>query len=181
MYWDLVDQHGFDANLSNPPDLSNPSAWAGWKGNQRALLYVVDGLKYTASSPTFVDARDGVIASAIAHFGGEDLCTVWQAFADFGLGTDAVSGGPNSTSPAINGFSLPPGCPAIGPGSTLTVTSVSPNYGSVNGGTTVTITRTNFVSGATVSFGGTAGGDQRSGIFANNHYSHNFGPTPPVL
>jgi hypothetical protein len=153
MYWALVDQHGFDANLSNPPDLSNPSAWAG---NQRALLYVVDGLKYTACSPTFVDARDGIIASAIAHFGGEDLCPIWKAFADFGLGTDAVSGGPNSTSPAINGFSLPPGCPVNGPGNTPTVTSVSPNNGSVNGGTAVTITGTNFVSGATVSFGGTA-------------------------
>ncbi|MGC2502262.1 MAG: IPT/TIG domain-containing protein, partial [Silvibacterium sp.] len=38
----------------------------------------------------------------------------------------------------------------------LTVTSVSPNNGSTEGGTAVTITGTNFASGATVSFGGTA-------------------------
>jgi hypothetical protein len=37
-----------------------------------------------------------------------------------------------------------------------TVTVVSPNSGSTNGGTAVTITGTNFVSGATVTFGGTA-------------------------
>ena len=37
-----------------------------------------------------------------------------------------------------------------------TVTSVSPNNGSVNGGIAVTVTGTNFVSGATVSFSGTA-------------------------
>jgi Domain of unknown function (DUF1929)/IPT/TIG domain len=37
-----------------------------------------------------------------------------------------------------------------------TVTSVSPNSGSTAGGTGVTITGTNFASGATVSFGGTA-------------------------
>ncbi len=37
-----------------------------------------------------------------------------------------------------------------------TVTSVSPNNGSTAGGTAVTITGTNFASGATVTFGGTA-------------------------
>ena len=37
-----------------------------------------------------------------------------------------------------------------------TVTSVSPNSGSTSGGTGVTITGTNFVSGATVTFGGNA-------------------------
>jgi len=37
-----------------------------------------------------------------------------------------------------------------------TLTSVSPSSGSVSGGTPVTITGTNFASGATVSFGGTA-------------------------
>jgi len=36
-----------------------------------------------------------------------------------------------------------------------TITSVSPSTGSVSGGTSVTITGTNFVSGATVTFGGT--------------------------
>ena len=36
------------------------------------------------------------------------------------------------------------------------VTSVSPNSGSTNGGTGVTITGANFVSGATVTVGGTA-------------------------
>src|SRR5262249_27301462 len=38
----------------------------------------------------------------------------------------------------------------------ITVTGVAPNNGSANGGTAVTITGTNFVSGATVMFGGVA-------------------------
>jgi hypothetical protein len=42
--------------------------------------------------------------------------------------------------------------PLAGPAPT--VTSVVPNSGSAKGGTTVTITGTNFVPGATVSFGG---------------------------
>ena len=40
---------------------------------------------------------------------------------------------------------------------TPTVTGVSPNGGPINGGDTVTITGTNFVSGATVHFGTKAG------------------------
>jgi hypothetical protein len=41
------------------------------------------------------------------------------------------------------------------PGPAPTVSSVSPNTGSTAGGTVVTITGTNFVTGATVTFGGT--------------------------
>ncbi len=39
---------------------------------------------------------------------------------------------------------------------TVTVTSVSPNFGTATGGTNVTINGTNFASGAAVTFGGTA-------------------------
>ena len=100
VYWALVNKHGFDPDLQNLPISS---------GNQRALLYVNEGLKSTACSPTFIDARDGIIQAVNANFGGEDLCDVWQAFADFGLGVDATTGGP-STRTATNGFSLPVEC-----------------------------------------------------------------------
>jgi hypothetical protein len=43
-----------------------------------------------------------------------------------------------------------------GGGSAPTVSSISPNTGSSNGGTSVTIKGTNFASGSTVTFGGTA-------------------------
>jgi hypothetical protein len=41
-------------------------------------------------------------------------------------------------------------------GSPPTISKISPNSGSSNGGTAVTITGTNFIAGATVTFGGTA-------------------------
>lgn len=44
----------------------------------------------------------------------------------------------------------------VGSNSAPTVTSVSPTAGTTSGGTSVTITGTGFLSGATVSFGGTA-------------------------
>ncbi|MGH6690530.1 MAG: M36 family metallopeptidase, partial [Gammaproteobacteria bacterium] len=100
VYWALVDQYGFD------PDLYDA---LGGAGNQRALLYVNEGFKNTACSPTFTQARDGIIQAATDNFGGQDVCLLWEAFAAFGLGTNAVSGGSNSTSPT-NGFNVPASC-----------------------------------------------------------------------
>lgn len=106
-YWALVDVHGFD------PDLYDAF---GGSGNQRMMLYVNEGLKNTACSPTFLNVRDGILQAATDNFGGEDVCTLWQAFAAYGMGTNAVSGGSGSTSPT-NGFNLPIACQ--GPSTTI--------------------------------------------------------------
>jgi extracellular elastinolytic metalloproteinase len=100
VYWKLVDAHGFD------PDLYHAG---GDAGNQRMMLYVNEGLKNTACNPTFTQVRDGILAAAADNHGGEDVCRMWEAFAAFGLGTDAISGGSNSTSPT-NGFDIPASC-----------------------------------------------------------------------
>ncbi len=104
VYWALVDKHGFESDLGNF-DISD----ANEAGNKRALFYINEGLKNTACSPTFINARDGVIQAATASFGGADVCTIWEAFAAFGLGTNASTGGSNSTT-ATNGFNLPAAC-----------------------------------------------------------------------
>ncbi|OQK16702.1 hypothetical protein AU255_01995 [Methyloprofundus sedimenti] len=104
VYWALVDKHGFDQDLRTPEP--------GWAGNQRALFYVTEGLKHTNCSPSFLDTRDGIIAAVVDtqdKFGTEDFCTVWQAFADFGLGVDAATPG-NTATTATNGFSVPVEC-----------------------------------------------------------------------
>ena len=100
VYWKLVDEWGFDANLYNA---------TGGSGNQRMMLYVNEGLKNTACSPTFTQVRDGIIQAAMDNYGGEDVCRMWEAFAAFGLGTNAVSGGSGSTAPT-NGFNVPASC-----------------------------------------------------------------------
>jgi hypothetical protein len=112
VYWALVDNWGFDPNLYNA---------SGNAGNQRMMLYVNEGLKNTACNPTFTQVRDGIIDAAKVLHGGEDVCRLWTAFAAFGLGTDAVSGGPASTSPT-NGFSVPAACQA-NPGPVTAITA----------------------------------------------------------
>ncbi len=99
-YWALVTQWGFSSNLY---------AATGSAGNQRMMLYFTQGLKNTPCSPTFTQVRDGIIQAATTLHNGEDVCRLWTAFAAFGLGTDAVSGGSTSTTPT-NGFSVPVAC-----------------------------------------------------------------------
>lgn len=99
-YWALVNQWGFNSNLYNA---------TGSAGNQRMMLYFTQGLKNTPCSPTFTQVRDGIIQAATSLHNGEDVCRLWTAFAAFGLGSNAVSGGSSSTTPT-NGFAVPAGC-----------------------------------------------------------------------
>ncbi|MCP3138025.1 M36 family metallopeptidase [Pyxidicoccus xibeiensis] len=100
-YWALVTQYGFSADFYNA---------TGTAGNQRFMRYFIQGLKNTPCSPTFTQVRDGIITAATSINGGADVCRLWTAFAAFGLGTNAVSGGSASTTPT-NGFSKPATCP----------------------------------------------------------------------
>lgn len=105
--WALIDEHGYDADLDN---YTGTSADAG---NIRAMYYIIQGLKNAICSPAFTDVRDGILAAAAASYGGEDVCTIWGAFAEFGLGSNAVSGGSSSTTPT-NGFNIPAACSFLG-------------------------------------------------------------------
>ncbi len=101
MYWALVTAHGFDANLYNE---------AGGAGNQRAMLYMEEGLKNTPCNPTFTQVRDGMIQAAQDNFGGQDVCTLWTAFAKRGLGSDANPGPGGLSVSVTNGFAVPASC-----------------------------------------------------------------------
>ncbi len=104
VYWALIGEHGFDADVYDA---------AGNAGNQRALLYMTEGLKDTMCSPTFLNVRDGIIQAATDNHGGEDVCLIWGAFAAFGMGSNASTPGPNSTT-ATNGFNIPTSCSFLG-------------------------------------------------------------------
>jgi len=105
----LEDAHGFD------PDLYNFTGTAADAGNVRAMSYVTEGLKLTACSPGFVDVRDGILAAATASYDGEDVCLLWQAFAEFGLGFSASQGSSNSVNDQVPAFDLPPSCEPADP------------------------------------------------------------------
>ena len=134
MFWALNGVHGFDADWSAGP--------AGGAGNQRALFYVMEGQRLTPCNPTLLDTRDAVIQAAADNFSGADLCTVWQVFADYGMGVDATNGGSNTTS-GTSGFALPAACGGTG-NTPPSVTLLQPANGS------------SYTVGDSVSFSGSA-------------------------
>ena len=95
----------------------------------------------TAATNVVVVSATQITANVPAHAAGAVNLVVTN--------TDTQSG------TLINGFTYISTAP--------TVSSVTPNNGPATGGTSVTIAGSNFVSGATVSFGGTASDKRRCG------------------
>lgn len=98
-HWSLIDQWGYGPGLIP----------AGSNGNHRMLRYVTEGMKSTACSPTFTQARDGIIAAATSNHGGVDVCRLWTSFARSGLGFSA-NGVSSNTTAVVNGFDVPSSC-----------------------------------------------------------------------
>jgi extracellular elastinolytic metalloproteinase len=68
--------------------------WLGKGWSQATLLrYLVDGLNYTPPKPAYEQMRDGILSSIQQLPTGLDkqqaTCTVWDAFAQFGIGVGA--------------------------------------------------------------------------------------------
>jgi hypothetical protein len=87
----------------------------GWEvGNRRTMQFVLDGMKLSPLSPTFVDARDAIIAAGIAGGTPADVADMWAGFSARGLGASAIvenpggnSTGGTGTARVTQSFSLP--------------------------------------------------------------------------
>ncbi|MEM6801074.1 MAG: T9SS-dependent M36 family metallopeptidase [Bacteroidota bacterium] len=97
LYWNLIDQYGYD------PDLYN-----GTGGNNIAIQLVMDGLKLQPCSPGFVDMRDAILAADQANNGGANEELIWRTFARRGLGFSASQGSSFSRTDGTEAFDLPP-------------------------------------------------------------------------
>lgn len=130
-----------DYNNYVPADGSphgNGTIWATMVYAVRALVglpvaeqLVIDGMKNTnvGSKPTFVDARNGLIAADVATNAGANVCAIWSAFAQRGLGELAVAAGTNGHGDQVDDFTLPAACAptadAGGPYATIEGTDVA--------------------------------------------------------
>ncbi len=110
MLWDLtwayIDKYGYDDNK-----------YTGTGGNNKVMRLVLDAIKGQPCGPSFIQARDALIAADQTTTGGADFCTIWQVFARRGMGFNASSGdnsGDDTNIPAIHdqveSFTLPPTC-----------------------------------------------------------------------
>src|SRR5205814_7456536 len=87
-------KYGFGANYALGYD---PSIAGQNGGNELALKLVMDGLKLQPANPSFLDARNAIIAADQALNGGQDLFQIWSAFARRGLGYSAVDSSSSAT------------------------------------------------------------------------------------
>lgn len=116
MLWDLtwayVNKYGYDDNK-----------YTGTGGNNKVMKLVLDAIKLQPCSPTFVEARDAILAADLATTNGQDYCLIWETFARRGLGLNASSGSRASSIDEVEDFTVPtPGTtPATGSNCTLSV------------------------------------------------------------
>ncbi len=80
--WNYIDKYGYDPNI-----------YTGTGGNNKVMRLVLDAIKLDGCSPSFITARDALLAADLATTGGADYCMIWKTFARRGLGVNASSGG----------------------------------------------------------------------------------------
>lgn len=95
--WELIDQYGFD------PDLSN-----GNGGNNLAVQLVLDGMKLQNCLPGFIDGRDAILQADMLANDGANQCYIWKVFANRGLGFSASQGSTFNRFDQVESFDLPP-------------------------------------------------------------------------
>jgi len=77
--------------------------------------YLVDGMNYTPAQPTYEQMRDGILASVANGATSADECLVWEAFAEFGVGVNAIGLAKGQTKAvALESFQLPASCQTVG-------------------------------------------------------------------
>lgn len=95
--WLLIDKHGYSSDLVH-----------GNAGNNLALQLVMDGLKLQGANPSFLAARDAILAADAVRTGGQNKAEIWTAFARRGMGFSASDGGNANSFTVTEAFDLPP-------------------------------------------------------------------------
>ena len=110
--WAYINKYGYDDNK-----------YTGIGGNNKLMRIVLDGIKLMPCSPTFISARDAIIAADQAITGGKDYCMIWQVFAARGLGVNASAGDGNIGNDQVEDFATP----SAGPNCVLAVNDFESN------------------------------------------------------
>lgn len=94
--WNYIDKYGYDSNI-----------YTGTGGNNKVMRLVLDAIKLDGCNPTFITARDAIIAADQATTGGENFCLIWKTFARRGVGVNATSGSTGSITDQVEDFTEP--------------------------------------------------------------------------
>jgi len=102
----LVRDFGFNADIYQGTDVTEEG------GNNVALQNVLDGMKLQPCVPDFIEARDAILLADQINYEGVHHCTIWESFAQRGLGVNAsyVGGGGIALESFCGPDECAPGC-----------------------------------------------------------------------
>jgi extracellular elastinolytic metalloproteinase len=110
-YGDVVGEE-----VHNDGEVYAAIGWRLWEifkdsglSKDRLLSYLVDGMNYTPTKPTFENMRDGILA-AVDNAGETHQCLIWEAFADYGVGVGAFGQVRGQRAVVTASFEVPGGC-----------------------------------------------------------------------
>ncbi len=103
-------------------------------GKATTDLLVLNGMKFTPTRPSFLNARDGIIQADQNLNGGANRCAIWTVFARHGMGVSAV-GNDGTTHTAAS--DVPSDC---GGACTFSISPTSSSQPAAGGTGTVTVT-----------------------------------------
>ena len=130
MYWNLVDRHGYNANIYDD--------WTSG-GNNLALQLVMDGMKFQVCRPGLRRRPQRHPQADVALTGGANQCEIWRGFAKRGLGFSASQGSSNNRTDGVEAFDLPASCTAATFGGFRPPIDDRPAVNQVNAGATVPV------------------------------------------
>ncbi|HEU4507720.1 MAG TPA: M36 family metallopeptidase [Pyrinomonadaceae bacterium] len=95
---------------------------------------VLNGMKFTPTSPSFLNARDGILQADQNLNGGANRCAIWTVFARHGMGVSAVG---NDGTTHVAATDLPSDC---GGTCSFSISPTSASFAAAGGTQSVTVT-----------------------------------------
>ena len=95
---------------------------------------VLNGMKFTPTRPSFLNARDGILQADQNLNGGANRCAIWTVFARHGMGVSAVG---NDGTTHVAATDLPSDC---GGTCTFSINPTSANFAAGGGSASVSVT-----------------------------------------
>ena len=133
--------HDSYADLQSSSVHNDGEVWAAtlWDlrtqlGAATTNLLVLNGMKFTPTRPSFLNARDGILQADQNLNGGANRCAIWTVFARHGMGVSAVGNDGTTHTAATN---VPADC---GGTCSFSINPTSASFAAAGGTGTVTVT-----------------------------------------
>ena len=106
-------------------------------GASTTNLLVLNGMKFTPTRPSFLNARDGILQADQNMNGGANRCAIWTVFARHGMGVSAVG---NDGTTHIAATDVPAECSGGDPCSTASISPTGLSFVAGGGSASVAVT-----------------------------------------